>query len=71
MDAITFNDDDTVTVRLSDLMALASAVVHADEGRGPTGHVADWQAFESNATAARPILDRLDQLALLPVRRTP
>ena len=56
-------------VSLDHLVALASAVVHAQEARAPGGHPADWAAFETTVQAAQPLLHDLAGLALLPVRR--
>lgn len=54
---------------LDQLVALASAVVHVEEARGPGGHVVDWTSFETALALARPTLEDLGAMALLPVKR--
>lgn len=66
---LRISQPDNAEVRLSHLVALASAVVHAQEGLGEGGHIADFQAFETMVQAAQPLLDALSERALLPVRR--
>lgn len=64
-----FNPDGTVTVATTTLVALASAVVHAQEGLSSQGHSVDWTAFDTMVQVAQPLLDDLDKMAMLPVRR--
>jgi hypothetical protein len=64
-----FNGDGTVTVDAGALIAMGSAVIHAEELASPQGHGFDKVAFDTAVQQARPLLDEMDQKALLPVRR--
>jgi hypothetical protein len=58
-----------VTLPLSELATLASAVVHLQEYASPTGHPVDLHAANTALQAVQPVMDDLASLALLPVRR--
>lgn len=69
MFTLKFNPDGTITVPASDLIALGSAVVHAQEFMSLGGNPVDKSAFDTMVQTAQPLLEALGKMALLPVRR--
>lgn len=56
-------------VAVDQLVALASAVIHAEEAISKNGVPEDVEAFRTALTYADPLMQVLDRMALLPLKR--